>query len=218
MILRPEVPIHMAARVRLDKGGEVLTAVFDAYFDPFVQVVKACGMDWKTPAWEKRLSEMTGDPHDRVAELCQRLIAAGFVVDVEDEEGARRAISGEFTPEHRRWLFIAGNGYRKGWVIVTWPRGEDFRELALGVFGARRIDWMVAIPPGAVEEAVDFAERYDFRLTKRVTQLLEEHRAALAAGAVVQTKTIEKPAAPPIGPPVLTAEAASVPDDLLDAD
>ena len=87
------------------------------YNERFISIVKSLGYEWKGKytGWVKKIMSFTGSPEDQAAELANRLLASGFPVEIEDPEIRRKAVEGDFTPEHTRWILKIVGGKYEGW-------------------------------------------------------------------------------------------------------
>lgn len=160
---------------------------FPAKNDKFRFAIKALGYRWSSDHWEKPLGLRTGDPVDRAAEVAHRLVAAGFIVTVHNEEARARAIAGQFKPEQLRWIINVADGRYRGWCIIMWPQSDDLYNAARSLPGSRVRRGNAMIPPGSIESTMEFAERYGFSVSDGVHDLLSAHRDALERGAVLTT-------------------------------
>lgn len=174
--------------------GAAIEVSFPEKRDDFREVIKAHGYTWKDPFWRLALDVTSGAAGDRLAEIAHRLVAAGFVVRLYDNEAREKAISGDFAPHCPRWVQKCASGKYAGWLLIKWGREDDLYHTARSLPGARYVSPVVAVPAGAVEAVAEFAERYDFRMSPGALEILEQHRAALAVGAVI-TDIKERPQA-----------------------
>lgn len=192
------------ADIRLVAGGTV-QITFPEKLERFREIVKGFGFQWAQSCWQRILSFKAGDPIDRLAEIAHHLVAAGYLVRLQNEAARTKAIEGSFAPEQRRWI-TKGTGKFDGWACITWARTDDFYDVARSLPGSRYSSGAVYVPPGAIEAVAEFAERYGFAMSESPRKLLEAHRAALANGAVIaDLKTAPAP---------LRAEYTSTPTPL----
>jgi|GEM_PF-5161670 len=187
--------------------------------EEFRQLMRGLGFHWDGALWVRVLGVTTGDPVDRMAETAHRIIGAGFMVRLYDNEARAKAVSGEFSPEQTRWLTKSAGGSFDGWVCIQWPRSDDLYRPAKALPGARYKNGFVYVPPGSVQEAADFAEHYGFSLSAGVRQMLDAHTQALAHGTVIDEP--KKPAAPIVDRgdrQQLVAQPTEISDELRDQD
>jgi hypothetical protein len=183
-LLKPagEPKSSQIAEIRL--VGDQLRVIFPEKREDFRLLMRNTGFIWDN-AWVRTMGATTGNTLDRQAETAHRIIAAGFMVRLHDEEAREKAISGQFEPEQTRWVARANGGEYKGWLVLSWARTEDFYVAAKRILGARYKHGRVHVPPGSVLEVADFAAQYGFALTPGAQEILTAHQAALAAGAVI---------------------------------
>lgn len=205
-LLKPVGAPKSAQIAEISHVGEYLRVIFQERIEAFRLLMRAAGFEWANGRWERKLTWMQGDPIDRMAELAHRLLAAGFLVRIHDVDARARAVSGNFTPEQRRWISVPTEGKFAGWLMIRWPREDDLYGPAKRLLGARYQNGAVYVPPGSVEEAADFAAAYGFSLSPAAQRQMEQHRAAMAAGAVI--------ADPKRGPEPLRVPVSGVPDKL----
>lgn len=174
--------------------GKQLRVAFPEKNETFRLMMRGSGFVWAEKLWARAMGITTGNPVDRMAETAHRILGAGFMVRVHDEEARGKAISGQFDPEQTRWITKQVSGSYDGWCRIQWPKSDDLYAPAKRILGSRYKDGHVYCPPGSVLEVEDFAGRYGFAMSPGVIEMLEAHRAALAAGVVVAD--IKQPAAP----------------------
>lgn len=226
-LLRPAGEPTTPHVVELRHVGATLRAVLPVLNDSFREVMHANGFRWQQAGaeWLRALHpERSGDPVDRLAEVAQALIAAGFVVRVNDETARARAAAGTFQPERRRWIDVSAGPVRPGWFLLLWRRPDDLYHAARQIVGSRYKDGAVYAPPGSADEVADFADLHDMVMTRAAAALVEQHRAALAAGAVVIPKMGDDRVpvladAPPAVPVRLAKpDRVEIDPDLMDSD
>lgn len=148
--------------ITLDAG--LISAALPAKRDDFREVVKALGYRWIGQVWQRRINRFAGDPVDRAADLGHALLAAGFPVRILDNTIRQRAVTGDFTAEHTRWVTERTKGRYPGWYAILWQRPDDLYAAAKAITGSRYDGSHVVVPPEQFEELQDFAAMYDFRI------------------------------------------------------
>ncbi len=216
--LVPENPRSpLAAEVRLEADG--VAAVYPAYDETFVEVVKRMGFRWqaKQRHWRFACGVTAGAPADRAAEAGHRLLAAGFRVTIFDPALRHAAAEGKYEPRWRRWVSRRPDGR----LAVEWGRADDYYDAANKLPGARYEKPYVTVPPCSFEAILDFAERHGFRLSPGAHEAIAAARAAMEKElGVTPQPVIELPAGKAqAGIPKLTPPAAAEIDhDLRDDD
>lgn len=194
---KPERPIAVPEQqkhegtVDLHVKNDEVVATYEKD-DTFRGIVKDMGFSWKD-AWQLRIGEKTGSAENVCAELGSRLLNKGFSVRFDSQEILDRAVSGEYTPMHRRWI-----GDYNGFYI-TWPREADLYHQAKALPGARYDAPGVVVPETSWAAVADFAEKYDFRLTSsaqlrmdRMSGAAQTVAPAAVREAVYQEKDVLK--------------------------
>jgi len=171
--IRPEkVKTESIAEILID--CDALRIRFPEFREDFRKVVKEkLRMSWENGYWERKIGYRNGRIQDRAAEAALRLLAEGFIVRINDPEVREKAISGEYEPEHTRWIVALKDG-RLG---ISWDRErEDFYSVARRLPGSAWANPYVAVRPEHFEEVIDFADRYDFRITPAAIRSIDAAR------------------------------------------
>lgn len=197
---RAEATVIPAARVtatpaefRQVDGG--IHIIFPEKRDDFRAIVKACGYRWSDDHW-RCAGPTAGDPAERLVEAAHRLLAGGFPVIVQDADLRRRAVAGEFEPRHTRWIERCNAAtHLRGWFLLSWSYEEDYYAPSRQIPGSVWEKPYVAVPPEQFEELLDFADRYDFRLSPGAQEAVKQARANRAAALItdIQPKPRAKP-------------------------
>ena len=130
------------------------------YNERFISIVKSLGYEWKGKfvGWLKFINQRTGSPEDRAAELANRLLASGFPVEIESPEIRRKAVEGDFAPEHTRWILKIVEGKYEGWFSLRWlGRNEELYRMARRLPGSRWSGNSVIVRSECYVELEDFA-------------------------------------------------------------
>lgn len=186
--------------------------------EEFRQAMRDAGFSWRDGFWARDLGPRNGDPADRMAETAHRILALGFLARLHDTRARAMALDGSFQPEQKRWVVKATTGPYAGWFRLDWPRDDDFYEAAKRLLGARYHRGHVHVPPGSADEVEDFAERHGFVFSDGARELIDRHRAEIAAGITV-AEIKAKPAPVKVPAPRVPAQLAppdtDEPDDAL---
>ena len=178
--------------VEIKTTNDTIKVYFEKNED-FRQIVKELGYRWNRPCWERELRVTNGTIEDRVAELGNKLLNAGFPVMILDKKAREKAISGNFEQEHTRWVYARMDDEYKGWLSIKWQGyNNDLYKTARKLPGSR---WNkgVLVKVEYYKEIEDFAELYDFRFSEGATKLIEEHKKSLEdIEEVIPTKVKEK--------------------------
>lgn len=171
MILIPPTPL-IATVARLLAGQHGVFARLPEKNEEFRQIVRfRLGYEWDGKSWYRRLDECSGPIPDRLLETAAALHAAGFVIDIDDELAARLQ-SGDWQPEHKRWVVTVGQAFGLRW------RGNNenlyHRSLMLPESGWDHDRKAVTVPALYYNEVQGFADEHEFRMTESAKALMEQ--------------------------------------------
>ena len=138
--------------------------------DKFREIVKSLGYIWDR-CWSKHVTEYNGPEKDRIAEIGNKLLANGFTVQFPDSETRDMAISGNFSPECKRWVKY-DTERRK--LSISWKGyNDDIYQAARKISGAKWHDGTMMVPVEYFSEVIDFAETMGFMFSKRAQKEIE---------------------------------------------
>lgn len=156
--------------------------------DDFREIVrKRLDFRWSYEAscWRRPLDFKMGKATDRAAEAGHLLLAARIPIRIYDPDVREKAVAGSYEPECRRWVTTIIKGDYEGWFAVTWDRRvDDFYQAARKIPGSRWVKPFTLIPPEQFEAILDFAEQYEFQLSRGAQQIVEQAQRARDAAAV----------------------------------
>lgn len=160
------------ARIRTDRRG--VSTRLPELDEEFREIVRSLGYFWDGSAWYRKITYLSGSIEDRAAELCQRLLAAGYPVDAADEI-VNKAVSSSFEPEPRFWILK-----RDGKFAIYW-RGRVDDNLYARATSLPEARWdphlkAVMVPPLYYDEVEGFADEHGFRFEDKARDLLEQSR------------------------------------------
>lgn len=179
-----------------------------------VDLAKGAGYQWVDGWWV-----LVPGPHDlplvdRLVEMGHRLLHAGLGITV-PRALADRVRRGDYTPLHPRWVRYVTRGQYQGWFAVTWNRQQgDYYQAAISITDAWYERPSIYVPPTSVDELLDFAERYDFRLSAAAQTAAEQAQTAL--WRLDDLTPLPDQPAPIVERPVLQAEETEIDDELRD--
>lgn len=139
LIVTPENSTGKATVTIVDKDGTIITkSEKDA---TVIDILKKYYFRWDG-AWTRESDITTGSAADRIAELGNVLLAAGYPVLFESEEIKQKAIAGLYEPEHTRWIL---KNAKDPETLMLWWRGRDEKaySLARKVKGSKYVDGAV---------------------------------------------------------------------------
>lgn len=216
--LRPEEAVSsIAAEIYVE--GNVISVFFPKPLESFNTIVRDMGYVWKHGMWRKTIDTFAGTSEDRAVELGYTLLSNGFYVRLFDASLRARIANADFETEQTRWVMKRANGDYLGWFMVRWGCNEDFYDAARRIEDSRYDGRMVVVPPDQFEQVLDFAERYDFKLSEGAQIAMQEARKAKESMLLVNAKPRkqQKTPAPTSKPPVLVIPATiEIDEDLKD--
>lgn len=158
--------------------------------DEFREVVKSLGYRWEAESvsWVKFFDYSTGDSVDRIAEVANRLLNAGFVVKL-PSCAKEKAINADYEPQHKLWICRIENQ-----ITIKIPYGDDdLYHSAKQIHGAKWVRGKgVVVPAASYDEIRDFAEvnGYKFSLgAEQALQAAEDEYMKAITGAVKVAKS-----------------------------
>ena len=148
---------------------------------------------------------------DRVAELGNKLLVAGFAVSIIDLEQRRRAVAAEYAPECRRWVKLYTGEEHTGDLCVCWDREDDLFSTIHKIHGSHWYCGAMAVPIASWNEVLDMAEMLGFQISDMAQEAINTYRNHLNPAVSVS------PAPEPVQQPdKLSAILNSSPDVLSD--
>ncbi len=221
IIIRPRQPLTATiAYVRYSAESDAwrMAIVFREKRDDFRDVVRACLYSWQSepPAWIRRFA-LSVNPVHRAAEICHRLLLAGFCVSPPSAPARDLTLDAEYTPESRRWITAQRADPGLGWFVFHWWRSEDCYQNVMRLTAARYVGGAVLVPVEHVDEVLDFANANGFTLTATARELAQRAQAWLNTAMLVD----QLPALPGVGEDsaeslILTEPDGGIAPDLLD--
>lgn len=214
-LLPPDAAQATPATLRLTQlSVQVRTSERD---ERLVSLAKCHGYTWEDGWWVLTPGSHELPLVDRAVEMGCRLLHAGLGVQVDGETLAERIRRGDYTPVHPRWIRYVTRGEQEGWFAVCWDRRQqELYPAACAIAGSRYRRPNVVVPPTSVDELLDFAERYDFRLSAAAQNAAQQAQTALwRLDGLLPLPTSRAPA-PATNRPTLDADETDLDDELRD--
>lgn len=165
---------NLITEIKID--NEEIKICYPEYNPGFVDIMRSLRLSWdKNKYWTRKIPEnsIRGKIEDRIAEIAYKLLSKKFPVRIYDEELRNRAISGDFKPEHARWILKRTEGKYINHFVIHYLEG-DYYGKARKISGSKYADKTVFIPLDSIDELIDFANMYDFKFSSGAKQLIEE--------------------------------------------
>lgn len=222
--LRPEHPCSETS-AEITHTADIVCVRFPENREDFNTVVRGLGYEWDRAhrQWQRKLQiNRTGSARDRAVELGHVLLSHDFCVCVFDADLRTGIIDGTFEQEHTRWIAVLVKGDYVGWFYIQWGHSEDYYDVARRIPKSRYYKPFVVVPPASFAELLDFAERYDFCLTKRaqevVNQAKEQRQMMLVVRKDEPIPAPQKVVASVVPPVLAIPDRIEVAEELVDAD
>lgn len=194
--IRKESTVYPENRVT-DVPVEIKTAgdTIQVYFEKnenFRQIVKSLGYKWEYKCWNRKINYTNGTIEDRVAELGNKLLNAGFPVIILDKIAREKAISGEYEEECKRWIYIRTEGKYEGWFSIKWEGRNDSLYKNARKLPGSKWDGAVMVRIEHYKEVEEFAELYEFRFSNGAREAIEKYKEELENAKIVAPTKIEE--------------------------
>lgn len=164
---------------KIDVVGDTIRIINDKD-ETLREIYKDNGYTWVDGAWTRNISKWSEPVEDRVAEIGNKILAAGYAVRIWDEELRRRAVAGEYKPEQTRWITRYSNGDYEGRLCIRWRgKDEEIYNAARKIKGSKYNNGEVVVDPCYGDQIEDFAQLYSFSLSPGAREAIDDYRAAL---------------------------------------
>lgn len=156
--------------------------------EDFIEIVKSLGYKWERP-WAKHITLTSGAAADRAAELGNRLLNAGFSVQLQDPDIRNKAINADYEPECKRWVV---HNVPNNKLSIQWLDGRNSRlyESAKKIKSAK---WdgksgSVLVSVEYFSEVEDFAEMFGFKFSPGAVEAIKHYKDELSTIDPVHTE------------------------------
>lgn len=174
LTVKPSEPVKSGI-VRIEKTEKGSLIAKYPKDDDFKEIVKSKGYIWYNGAWTKYWTEFK-NLDNCAAELGNALLSNGFTVEFMNIQQRDAAISGEFTPEKKRWVnALAGSDK----LLIFWREHDnEIYEAARRLPGAK---WSsshkgMLVPVEFYQEIEDFSGIYDFGFSEGAREAIEKYK------------------------------------------
>lgn len=215
MVMQPtESVTSLITEIHIEDN--LLTAKLPEKSEIFRLLARGLRMSWENGHWERKIGIRSGSALNRATELGVKLLAAGFPVRVYSDELQTKIASSDYEPECRRWVMKEKSS---NMFVIEWDRSEaDFYKESKRLPGAR---WEsgngMKVPKEAFREILDFADRYQFKLSSGAQKLAEEAKLAYESAMIADVSVKEKEnLAQPGSRPELKPEEFGIDESLRD--
>lgn len=176
-IVRPASPVcETIAKISIN--DDTINISFPERNEKFREVVKNKYFRWDNGVWYRKVDYKAGKIEDRVAEIGNLLLNAGFIVQISDETLRNNAINANYEDEKTRWLVVFSDNSYKDWVAIFWRRDDDLYYKAKELPSAKYVSGYVIVRKEQYEALLDFAEKYDVAISNGAKERIEEAKKA----------------------------------------
>lgn len=139
----------------------------------FCEIVKSKLFKWDGEFWKKEIDEFSGSADERISEVGNLLLNAGFTVRFPNEEAMQNAVSGTFNLECRRRIkYTETQKFRILWDLYD----ESLYTTAKSIPGAKWNNGGMEVPVEFYQETEDFAETMKFKFSTAAQKAIEDFK------------------------------------------
>ena len=173
--------------------------------------------DHARTAYVRTVDECAMPLVDRAAEVCAKLLTAGFRVLALDASVREKALSGTYAREYPRWIRRGKNPFTLEFLYTHNPwLHERVRSLGARWSGqAMEVNWMLT------EETQEFAQLYNFRITEDAQEIFERWHRTVKNARIWEETGAEEALLPALDGDALAERLCArieIPEDLRDDD
>ena len=156
--------------------------------DKFIKLVKNLDYSWNG-VWSREITQTNGDINDRIVELGNKLLIAGFAITIYDKELLSKAIEGEYEEECFNWIYKRCDTNK---LVIKWKGMSDrLYKQAKSLPGAKWDSGML-VSVKHYEEVEDFASINGFKFTQKAIELIDIERGKIKNVIIPVEKEITK--------------------------
>lgn len=167
--------------------SEIIEVYYPERNETFRELMYKLNLRWDN-GWKRKFDKFNGSASDRIAEIGNKILLAGFPVRIFDNEIRQKAINGDYISEPTRWVAMRSGGDFSGWLDIFWGRNEDFYKEAKRIAGSRWSKPSVVVPMENYAEVLDFAEINHFLVSDVAKEMIEKAKKAKENALVTGVK------------------------------
>lgn len=181
-LLSPTHVLHAGFVVIKTNGNEI--RVYYEKNDIFYTLVKKHRFRWNGRYWYRHITEYSGTVSDRIAQLGNALLLAGFRISIDDPSIREKAVNADFLYEHSRWI-MCGMTNTQFYIELTPDTPSWIRKNLMRIPNASYRYGSILIDVSHFEELEDFAQLYNYQFDQKAKQLLTQYKTLLAQARCV---------------------------------
>lgn len=214
---RGAVEVHALPNAGKEETGQILVRY---EMNPELsRVARGAKLRWDhaRTAYVRTVDECAMPLVDRAAEVCAKLLTAGFRVLALDASVREKALSGTYAREYPRWIRRGKNPFTLEFLYAHNPwLHERVRSLGARWSGqAMEVNWMLT------EETQEFAQLYNFRITEDAQEIFERWHRTVKNARIWEETGAEEALLPALDGDALAERLCArieIPEDLRDDD
>lgn len=145
--------------------------------DEFRKIIKQFHFHWEDGCWQRKMSEYTGPIEERIAEVGNHLLSAGFTVRFPDALTRDNAVAGIYNLEPDKW--IQYNAKQDKLAIKWYTYDDTLYQEAKKLPGAK---WYaptksILVPMEFYHEVADFSQMMGFVFSKKATEVIDNFKS-----------------------------------------
>ena len=195
--VEPENMEHDTLVTVFRPNGYNCVAVKSDYDKELVEFVKSRGYKWdgKDKEWIKNMMSTDGAYEDRIAEIGNALLNAGWPVRIPDAAAREKAVNGTYEPRYPRWIVKGKSDDR---LYIQWDNdNDDMTEKVKKFAKYDRYKDYYYLPISHAAEILEFAELNDFRIAPEAKDRIDAYissriKVEVKDGAKVEMKSEEE--------------------------
>lgn len=175
MILRPETLEHDDL-VQMSISKNEIRCGTKFYNASFHQLARKYDFEWSGDHKKWRKFSASAHTEDRAAEFGYMILLEGFSLSLDHQEVFRRIKENDFEYEPIRVIDICDFQGYENYLRVSWKRNDLYSCVRHNLYGSKYLKKYSAIvvPLYFHQEIYDFAEDYEFLITERAKNSIEE--------------------------------------------
>jgi hypothetical protein len=156
--------------------------------DTFKEIIKSKDFcwDWSNYTWELIINSKNGTIEDRIIEVGNKLLNAGFPVKFDSSELKEKAIKGEYKEETTRWICLMKDGQLGIWFKY---RDDKLYKSARTIKSSKWSNPYITVKIEHFEELLDYAQLYNFEIKENAMEAIEKFRESIEKIETVNPET-----------------------------
>ena len=174
--VEPEKMEHDTLCTIKKPDGHNCVSVKSDYDRELIDMLKARGFKWsrEDKEWFKNMKDTDGKIEDRIAEIGNALLNAGWPVRIPDAAAREKAVKGTFEPTYPRWIYSKTDHSDTLYFMFD---DDIWDEMLKATIRAKRSDSTFYLPVSRLPEIEEIAETYGFKYTAEAQRIIDAYKA-----------------------------------------